>query len=388
MKTNWPTAIITAFCILLFRVGSDLMQVRGQDNISSKQSVPSYLKGYKKLYEKDPHAAAVEWFKDARFGLFVHYALASLLEGGKWEYAKLIEKDGPDKVNQTLFHEFKAEKFDSDRICDLALAANMRYVTFTTSHLGRLRMYKTKVTDFTSLNSPAKRDLVAELSQACQKRGLGLFLYVPPETAQTDDEHIQQNRTTLRELLTQYGSIAGIWFDGISGFYKNPENYERLSETYKLVRSLQQQCLISFKEGAIGDEDFITPEHFLLPKPMNWDTKERQDRWQTRLERWERQYRQRWERFFKYKPAEINTVMQECFNRDGTGQAGGWINDESARHLTADEVMYLLEKARYLEANILLNIGPRGDGSIHPHDEKTLREVGRRLRSRGFPARN
>jgi len=61
------------------------MQVRGQENIASKESVQSYLKGYKKLYEKDPHAAAVERFKDAKFGLFVHYALASLLEGGKWE---------------------------------------------------------------------------------------------------------------------------------------------------------------------------------------------------------------------------------------------------------------------------------------------------------------
>ena len=151
MKTNWPTTIITALCLLLSRFGSDLMQVRGQENITSKESVPSYLKGYKKLH--------------------------------------------------------------ADRICDLALAANMRCMTLTTCHLGRLRMYKTKVTDFTSLNSPAKRDLVAELSQACQKRGLGLFPYVPPETARTDDEHIRQNRTTLRELLTQYGPIAGIWFD-------------------------------------------------------------------------------------------------------------------------------------------------------------------------------
>ena len=89
------------------------------------------------------------------------------------------------------------------------------------------------------------------------------------------------------------------------------------------MRSLRPQCLISFKEGATGEEDFITPEHFLLPTPMNWDTKERQDRWQIRLERWERQCRRGWETFFKHKPAEINTVMQECFNRDGTGRAGG-----------------------------------------------------------------
>jgi alpha-L-fucosidase len=383
MRVRQSTVVIIVLSVLCVPVGSHLQRIQGQDDASGSKPIPPYLTGYEKLYEKDPRVAAVEWFRNAKFGLFVHYALASLLEGGKWEYVELSEKDGAERVNERLFREFKAEKFDANKICDLALAANMRYVTFTTSHLGRLRMYKTEVTDFTSLNSPAKRDLVAELSQACQERELGLFLYVPPETAQTDDNNMRQNHTTLRELLTQYGPIAGIWFDGISGFYKNPGDYERLSETYELIRSLQPQCLISLKEGAIGEEDFITPEHFLLPAPIKWDTKERQDRWQIRLERWERQSRQGWERFFKHKPAEVNTVMQECYNRDGIGQAGGWINDESARHLTADEVVYLLEKARSLGANMLLNIGPRGDGSIHPHDEKTLREVGRRLRRRG-----
>jgi alpha-L-fucosidase len=361
MRVKQSIVVIAVFLALSILVEARPERVSGQGAISDSKRTPSYLKDYERLYDKDPHAAAVEWFKDAKFGLFVHYALASLLEGGKWEYVKLIEKDGPETVNRQLFREFKAEKFSADEICDLALAANMRYVTFTTSHLGRLRMYKTEVTDFTTLNSPAKRDL-------------------------TDGDNIRRNHTTLRELLTQYGPIAGIWFDGISGFYKNPENYERLSETYVLVRSLQPQCLISFKEGAIGEEDFITPEHFLLPTLTKWDTKERQDRWQIRLERWKRQSRQRWERFFKHKPAEINTVMQECHNRDGVGKAGGWINDESARHLTADEAMYLLKKARSLGANMLLNIGPRGDGSIHPHDEKTLREVGSRIRRSGFPA--
>jgi alpha-L-fucosidase len=84
-------------------------------------------------------------------------------------------------------------------------------------------------------------------------------------------------------------------------------------------------------------------------------------------------------------PAEINTTMQECHNRDGVGEPGGWINDEQARHLSAGEVMDLLEKARSLKANLLLNIGPRGDGSIHPADVKALTEVGRRIRNNGFP---
>ena len=346
----------------------------------SRQIAPYYLKDYKALYAKDPRAASVQWFKEARFGLFVHYALASLYTDGKAEYVKMVEEKGGDKANRELFDKFNARKFNADAICDLAIAANMKYVTFTTQHLGRMYMYDTKVSDFTSVNSAASRDLVAEMARACQKKGLGLFLYVPPEVARTDDEYIEHNHAILTELLTGYGPIAGIWFDGI-GYYNNePENYKKLSETFALIRSLQPQCLVSFKEGAIGREDYISPEHFLLPTPIKWDTKERQGRWELRLERWEKQNRSRWEKYFKNKPAEINTVMQICFNRDGIGEHSGWINDESARHLTADEVMYLYDIARSLGANMLLNIGPRGDGSIHPEDKKTLKEIGRRLK--------
>jgi alpha-L-fucosidase len=379
-------AMMAIVCGLVVVSGcSAAVQGTKQQKGATKGSVPSYLKGYERLYRHDPRDAAVAWFKDARFGLFVHYALASLLEGGKPEYVKLKDKDESGKVDQELFAKFRAGNFDAERICDLALAGNMRYVTFTTIHLGRLYMFDTKVTDFTSLNSPAGRDLVAEMAAACRKRGLGLFLYVPPEVARTDDEYIERNHTILRELLTQYGPVAGIWFDGIGHYYNSPENYQRLSETYALVRSLQPQCLISFKEGAIGQEDFITPEHFLFPAHIDWDTEGRQERWEIRRERWEKKSRRRWENFFRDAPAEINTVIQECLNRDGAGEPGGWINDESARHLDADEVMYLLAKARSVGANMLLNIGPRGDGSIHPSDERTLREVGRRLRANGFP---
>jgi len=261
----------------------------------------------------------------------------------------------------------------------------MRYVNLTTKHLGRLALYRTKTTDFTSLNAPAGRDLVGEMAKACAKRGLGLFLYVSPETARTDGGFFELNRTIIRELLTQYGQIAGMWFDGIGHYHREPENYTRLSETFALVRELQPQCLISFKEGAMGQEDFISPEHFLLPAPIAWDTPLRQKRWDIRLERWNRQGRERWEKYFKDKPAEINTTMQVCQNRDGVGSPGGWINDERARHLSADEVIYLLGIARRLDANLLLNIGPRADGSIHPEDARALREVGRRIREDGWP---
>ena len=372
--------------------------------------IPSYLSGYEEVYQQDPRAAAVAWFKDAKFGLFVHYALASVLEGGKPEYRKLTEnldkqlelsklpashreRLGVDEaevvpirqVHDKLATRFRAERFDANAICDLALAAEMRYVNFTTKHLGRMAMYRTATTDFNSRNSPAGRDLVAELAEACSKRGLGLFLYVPPETARTDGDFFDLNGRILRELLTQYGPLAGIWLDGIGHYHRNPHNYTRLSELFALVRRLQPQCLVSFKEGALGEEDFISPEHFLFPTRIEWDTPGRQERWEIRLERWKRQNQDLWEKHFAAKPAEINTVMQECFNRDGVGEPGGWINDENARHLNADEVMYLLKAARRLNANLLMNIGPRSDGSIHPADKEALLEVGKRIRKLGFP---
>ena len=136
----------------------------------SNPVVPSYLKDYESLYVNNPRAAAVQWFKDATFGLFVHYSLASLCTDGKAEYVRMTEEKGYNKANKELFKKFDARNFNVDEICDLAIAAKMKYVTFTTQHLGRMYMYDTKVSNFTSIKSAAQRDLVAEMARACQKK--------------------------------------------------------------------------------------------------------------------------------------------------------------------------------------------------------------------------
>jgi len=370
---------------------------------------PSHLKGYETLYEQDPRSASLKWFQDAKFGLFIHYTLASLLPHGKPELLELVadaphlmnvmeaapeelaEMDMPDAdrercltIKQDMMDRFTAEMFDADAICDLVEASQMRYVTFTTKHLMGLLMYKNSFTEYSSVNTAAGRDLVAEMVSACQKQEIGCFLYVPPEFAITTDPLYERNHILLRELLTNYGPVAGIWFDGIGKYYNNPENYTRLSETFALVRELQPHALISFKEGAIGEEDFRSPEHFLLPDPVDWKDEKRQAQWEMRLGRWKKNDESR-HLLFADKPAEINSTMQVCKNRDGEGDPGGWVNDESARHLNADEVWFLLSVARSKDANFLMNIGPRGDGSVHPDDEEALRAVGERIRTEGFP---
>src|SRR5438874_331103 len=127
-------------------------------------------------------------------------------------------------------------------------------------------MFRTTQSQFTSLNAPAQRDLVAELAEQCQKKGLGLFLYCPPDVARTEpQEAYNRNRAALKELLTQYGPIAGIWLDGIGAYYQEPEKYRRLEDLYELIRTLQPQCLISFKQGT-GLEDFVAPEGLMHAK--------------------------------------------------------------------------------------------------------------------------
>lgn len=330
-------------------------------------TVPSYLKGYESQYRKEPRAAAVEWHRNAKWGLFVHYALASLrgLTAQQSSKAKGVSnaewkqlKQGTPEEYAKLKGRFTAEKFDADFITGLALSAEMHYVNFTTRHLGGLYMFRTTVSDFTSLNSPARRDLVAELAAQCRKKGLGLFLYCPPDVARTEPhETFDRNRTVVRELLTQYGPIAGIWLDGIGSYYEEPESYSRINELYALIRSLQPQCLISFKQGT-GAEDFVAPEGLMHVKGGPIAEKA----WAMNAG----------------KRGDICTNMQTA--------PPAWIYMKGCEHINADQVLALLADAFAQKANLTLNTGPLPDGSIHPSDVAALREAGARIRKNGYPA--
>ncbi|MCX6326935.1 MAG: alpha-L-fucosidase [Bacteroidia bacterium] len=331
-------------------------------------STPSYLQGYEKLYRKDPLAAAIEWHRNAKWGMFIHYALESLrgLTAQEVFAAKKVSKkdwkdlkQGTEQVDyKSLFMKFTAEKFDADFITDLALEAEMHYVNFTTVHRGGLYMFRTTQSEFTSLNSPAKRDLVEELAVQCQKKKLGLFLYCPPNVAQTEpQETFDRNRAVVRELLTQYGPVAGIWLDGIGSYYDHPEAYSRINELYAFIHSIQPQCLISFKQGT-GTEDFVAPEGLMHVK--NGPIAEKA---------WEMN---------RGKRGDICTNMQTA--------PPSWLYLDGCQHINADGALALLADAFAQEANLTLNTGPLPDGSIHPDDVAALREAGARIRKDGYPA--
>jgi alpha-L-fucosidase len=353
---------------------------------ASAASVPSYLQGHADCFATDPRAAALAWFREARFGLFLHYGLYSI--EGRHEWLQLREKI-PVATYAKLKDRFTAEKFDADFITDLALAAEMRYVNLTTRHHDSFCLFATRQTDFNSVNSPAKRDLVEELAAACRKKRLGLCLYYshgrdwrhphapnndrwggsarpdynPPEPSYaTGKEHNLQRyldfmRAQITELLTNYGPIAAIWLDGIGVPLADkrrgkplppsqPDNAPefRCQELYDHIHSLQPQALVSYKQGLLGTEDFFAPEHKAISAQAG-------------------------------KPMEICSTLQD----------GSWGYNKSKRHLSPDEAWAKLASARKANANLLLNTGPLPDGTIHPEDVETLQEVGRRICKEGWP---
>ncbi|MEO7145191.1 MAG: alpha-L-fucosidase [Bryobacteraceae bacterium] len=336
--------------------------------------VPRYLRGFEKLYAEDPRAAAIAWFRQARFGLFLHFGLYSLLGRGEWvQYREKI----PVAEYAKLSAQFHAGNFDAGRIADLAVAARMRYITITTRHHDSFCLFRTGQTRFTSLASPARRDLITELAQACDRRGLGLCFYYshgrdwrhphapnndewggnarpeynPPEPsyaygkAHHLEKYLDFMTAQITELLTQYGPIASIWLDGIAVPYSGDRTKFHCAELYRRIRGLQPQVLISYKQGLLGSEDYLAPESKGVPNASG-------------------------------KPMEICSTLQ----------LKGWGYVKGAEHLNADQVMDRLRAAAGQNANLLLNTGPLPDGSIYPGDAETLTETGRRLRRDGYPA--
>jgi len=340
-------------------------------------SLPSYLRGYEKVYTKDPREAALEWFRNAKFALFMHYGLYSLLGRGEWvQYFERI----PVGEYEKLIEQFTAARFDADFITDLALEAEMKYVTIVTMHHDGFCLFDTKQTDFNSVQSPAKRDLLGELAEQCHKKGLGLGLYyshgrhwrhphamtkekydktarpdypAPDPYYATGDDHdisryVAYCEAQTRELLTNYGPVAYMWFDGWGTPLAGPWKKElAIPELYALIRRLQPQCLISYKWGLTGTEDFLAPEiHWMADKK--------------RVEKG----------LASGKKIEMCTKISE-----------GWayMNNPKEEPKGPDAIMDNLAFAAKYNANLLLNTAPHPDGSIDGHDVETLREVGRRL---------
>ncbi len=353
---------------------------------------PLYLKQWEALWKTDPRAAKLAWFKEARYGLFLHYGLYSLLHKNEWA---LYNENIPLAQYEKLAGQFTAHHFDADRITDLALEAGMRYITLTSCHHEGFCLFDSKIEPFNSMNA-CGRDLVGEMSAACAKKGLGFFTYYTfmlnwrhpyflprevnyrarPDYPEGEPRYLYREKADFRkyidyilavmdELLDRY-EITGMWLDLIMMWYAIGEEYIPIREIYAHLRKRHPETLISWKQGATGDEDFASPESRFRSQE---DTM-RAEYGEAAAER---------ARFAFEANRDKHNEICSCV------QNGSWAYNPMCENKTADEIWDMLGQAARNDCNLLLNVGPMADGSINPRHAQLLRDVGARIRREGYP---
>lgn len=216
----------------------------------------------------------LRWFKEAKFGMFIHWGLYSRL-AGEWNGKKIPVGQNaewimkrlqiPVKEYRRMAHQFNPSKFNAEDWVKLAKNAGMKYMVITAKHHDGFAMYHSKVSDYNIVDAtPFKRDPIKELSKVCQKEGIKFCFYYSHredwdhsdaygndwdyDESQKDFEKYleEKSKPQLRELLTEYGPLGLIWFD--RGIYTQEQGIEFVS----IVRQLQPRCLVN---GRVGNYD-------------------------------------------------------------------------------------------------------------------------------------
>ncbi len=295
----------------------------------------------------DGRQQAIREYAELRYGLFVHYGLYSILARGEW----VMNREAiPPQEYRKLKDRFTADAFDAEAICDLAVRSGMRYVVLTTMHHDGFRLYDTALSDFNSMRSPAHRDLVREMVTAAKRRGLKIALYhslnnwmdqpdavAALENPKAYETFIEKTFERVRELVTLFNPIDVLWYDGWWPFNAEGWRAEAMNE---MVRSIQPHILFNNRNGLDGD--MATPEqHVTAPSP--------------------------------WRPWEA------CITLNDSWGFHTWdSNWKTPRH-----VLDMLIRVATQRGNLLLNIGPHGDGSIPEPSVRVLDEVGRWLKLHG-----
>ncbi|MFC3561489.1 alpha-L-fucosidase [Pedobacter jamesrossensis] len=313
-----------------------------------------------------------EWFSDARFGLFIHWGPFSIPGSGEW-----VMNDRKLTVhNYTNLQDFfNPIDFNAAAYVSMAKNAGMKYITLITRHHDGFSMWDTKYSDFNIMNTPYQKDIVKMMADECHKQGIQLYLYYslldwrredyPHETGRTGQysgrkgngdyaSYLQFMKNQLTELLTNYGKIGGVWFDGHWDQTQPEGSADRSSridwkydEIYSLIHKLQPQCMI-------GNNHHLTPfagEDFQM---------------------FERDLPGENTSGLSLQQASDKLPLETC---ETISNSWGY-NLSDTSYKTKTQLIKMLVKASSLGANLLLNIGPMPSGKVQPEFQDRLAAVG------------
>jgi len=312
------------------------------------------------------------WFNDARFGLFIHWGPFSIPGSGEW----VMNERKLNVHNYTNLKDFfNPIEFNAEQWVSMAKNAGMKYITLITRHHDGFSMWDTKYSDFNIMNTPYKKDIVKMMADECHKQGIKLYLYYslldwrredyPHETGRTGQNsgrtgkgdyasYLQFMKNQLTELLTNYGEIGGIWFDGHWDQTEPEGSKDRTSridwkynEIYGLIHKLQPQCMI-------GNNHHLTPfagEDFqMFERDLPGENKSG----------------------LSFQKASDKLPLETC---ETISNSWGY-NLSDTYYKSNKELVHMLVKAASLGSNLLLNIGPMPNGKIQPEFQARLTGLG------------
>ena len=316
------------------------------------ETVPEELRPT--LFAKE---GAMDWWTDARFGIFVHWGPSSMLKcsmswgrmGPRPQHSSdgTVTKGIPQDVYDNQYKLLKAADFNADEWIKLVKDSGAKYFLFTTRHHDGFSNFDSKVTDYDIMNTPFGRNITREIVDACHKYGIKIgFYYSQPDwnhplyAAGKNEQFCKEFLfPQIRELMTNYGKIDIMWFDGLG---RNADTWNG-AELLKMIRTLQPDIITNhrFHNPAYHAGDFDGPERSIG-------------------------------RFQTNRPWETCTVI-----------GGGWAWMGDAPAMPLPQAISLLVRCAGGGGNLALGVGPTGDGVFLPDHKKRLLEMGDWLKQYG-----
>jgi len=311
--------------------------------------------------------ARMKWWREARFGMFIHWGLYAV-PAGEWKDKKdhgewiMTSAQIPLHEYEKFLGAFNPVKFNAQTIVKAAKDAGMGYVVITSKHHDGFALFDSKVSEYDVMATPFKRDIMKELAEAAKDQNIKMCWYhsimdwhhpdyTPrrdwekrPTTGADFDRYVAYMKAQLKELLTGYGPIGLIWFDGQ---WEGTWNNTRGADLERYVRGLQPDIIINSRVGKGGGTwgmsdrdamlgDYGTPEQEIperVIRDLDWET------CMTMNDHW------------GYCKADIN-------------------------YKSTEDLIRKLADIASKGGNFLLNIGPTAEGEIPPTSVQRLKEIG------------
>jgi alpha-L-fucosidase len=311
-----------------------------------------------------------EWFQNAKFGLFIHWGVYSVLGDGEWV---MNIQQIPIRLYEKLPAMFNPTGYDPKAWVQMAKNAGMKYIVITSKHHDGFAMWDSKVSDYDIVQrTPYGKDVLRMLADECRAEGLKLFFYHSqldwhhpdyfprggtggsytgrPEQGDMN-KYLDYMDAQLTELLTNYGDVGGIWFDGM---WDKKDADWRLQKTYSLIHRLQPGALVGSNHhlAPIEGEDFQMFEKDLPGHNTSG---------------------------FSHDQAVGTLPKETC---ETINNSWGF-NLKDERHKTPKELIQYLVKASGYDANFLLNVGPMPNGKIQDEHIALLKQVGEWVNKNG-----